>query len=206
MRSAEALRDLAEYMHTQSLSFWAWDKRRDGIFLLGLLLVSLALNVFFASKIRGLTWHERRTNTIEGKSVASFTVKALDGRDATLNCVASKPTLLYVFAPTCIWCKRNAPNIEVVAAAASKAYNVVGLSLAGPDETKAFLEKHPLNFPAFSQPSAELVALLDLGATPQTIVLDTHAAVAKNWVGVYSGTVMAGVEQYFHLKLPGVIE
>jgi hypothetical protein len=44
-----------------------------------------------------------------------------------------------------------------------------------------------------------------LSGTPQTLVITNDGKIIKNWFGAYAGKLQIELEQYFQLKLPGLI-
>lgn len=177
------------------------------IFLLAILALSLSLNVLLGWKVQSLgsrfqTPHDK---IIEGLTITAITAAGIDGKEKTIAFdIDGKPTVLYVFSPTCVWCERNLNNIKALENGVGHSYRFIGLSLSdkGLDE---YVNSHQLSLPIYKQPSQESMRLLGLGSTPQTVVISPQGTVLKSWVGAY-GSSMPEVESYFGLKLPGVIE
>ena len=114
-------------------------------------------------------------------------------------------TLVYVFAPTCGWCIKNANNISAVAAAArQRGLRVYAVSL-DPKGAPEFLKSHGLDAELLL-PDEGTVKRFYLGGTPQTFVLSADGAVIRNWPGAYSSKTESDVEAYFDIKLPGLVE
>jgi Redoxin len=115
----------------------------------------------------------------------------------------ARPTLMYVFSPTCGWCKRNHANLKKLIEDAAGAYRIVGLSLS-PDVAD-YLKDAQLSFPVvYVRPSAEMVATYGLGTTPQTLVISREGTIIKAWDGAYIGQTKKDVEGFFKITLPGL--
>lgn len=127
-----------------------------------------------------------------------FEVIPMAGRD--------KPTIVYVFAPECKWCSRNAPNIGALYRAVAGKYEMIGLSLsAGNDRNPTTsMAANGIEFPVYVKPVASVIDAYGLGGTPQTIVVSPQGTVVKRWVGAYDGRVAREVEAFFGLQLPGL--
>jgi peroxiredoxin len=192
---------------SQSVSLPKPSKKND-FFLLVLLAGSLALNVY-------LGWSVKRLGAAAagvppapvklsaGAAVGPVTATDLGGKQETIGYVDSdKPTVFYVFSPACVWCERNAQNINAVAAR-GESFRFVGLSLSDEGLTE-YVQSHHLSFPVYKAVSEESVKMLGLGSTPQTIVISPDGHVLKNWSGAYTVSVQPEVEEFFKVRLPGL--
>src|SRR5882724_4943816 len=80
-----------------------------------LLLASVSLNVFLASKVESFR-RRRSFETSErllkvGTFVAPITANRLGGQQEIISFVGTnQPTVLYIFTPPCVWCARNMDN------------------------------------------------------------------------------------------------
>src|SRR5712671_893418 len=84
-----------------------------------ILVISGALNVMLALKIRRLTAVQtaaRAEHELEvGIAVLPITANRVDGTRETITYVGSdRPTVLYVFTPECKWCARNLDNLRTL--------------------------------------------------------------------------------------------
>jgi len=142
----------------------------------------------------------------EGLSLDPFEVQDLSGKPHLIEFgkPGSKPTVLYVLRPGCIWCKRNSRNIALLASQAGGRYNFVGLSLAasGLDE---FIRRNNIQFPVYVNIPSAVLARYRLGSTPETIVVSSTGRVMKSWSGAYiQDPIKSDVEKFFALHLPSV--
>src|SRR5262249_11256355 len=87
-----------------------------------------------------------------GEKLPDLEVQTPDGRPVTVSYVNQQaPTVLYVFTPTCPWCRRNRSNISALAAERNKSYRFLGLSL-DPSGLTQYLRENPLPFPVYTNP------------------------------------------------------
>ena len=188
------------------------ESNRRPLFVLALslllLTISVCLNVVLAYQLRSANQkilrvsQESRVKT--GDLLPDLHARKLDSSafsHAYLD--AKRPTILYVFSPTCLWCEKNWENIESLNSKIATEYDFVALSVSeqGLDE---LAERRDWTFPIVKEPSTATVLAYRLGDTPQTILVSQDGHVIKNWQGAYTGSVKKEVEEYFGLSLPGV--
>jgi peroxiredoxin len=183
---------------------------RRAIWALTIMLgVSLATNLLLAYKIKrlndSLAALAAPPPSLEvGATVAPIKAYSLGGQAAIISYEGGEqPTVLYVFTPQCSWCARNLANLKTLLAQKQNAYRFVGLSLTDKDLTE-YVAKNQLGCPVYFNPAEETVREYKLGSTPQTIVISPDGKVLRNWVGAYTGTQQAEVEQFFGIRLPGM--
>jgi hypothetical protein len=182
--------------------------RKNDLFLLVLLIASLSLNVY-------LGWNVKRSSRdpakppeppklSSGVTVHPITAMSLSGKQETISYADyDKPTVFYIFSPTCIWCERNTKNINAVAGLKGDSFRFIGLSLAD-ENLSGYVESHHLSFPVYKSLTPESIEMLGLGPTPQTIVISPDGRVLKNWNGAYSASIQSQVEEFFQVRLPGL--
>lgn len=125
------------------------------------------------------------------------------GKSVRIEPRSANGTLLYVFAPTCGWCKRNSDNIRaVVGAARQRGMDVYAVSLVEKG-AQEYLASHHLDVPLLV-PSDATREAYGMSGTPQTIVLSSDGAVIRNWKGAYFNKTGADVEGFFRIRLPGL--
>jgi peroxiredoxin len=172
------------------------------------LVVSVALNVLLAHRVRSLTY--ARSATIAerqlkiGATVPPITAKRLDGRQDLISYAGTtRPTVLYIFTPPCSWCARNMDNLKTLVDRTSGEYRFVGLSRSE-EGLAQYVAKNDLKLPVYSGLSKETQEAYKLGGTPQTIVISVEGRVLQNWMGAYVGDEKSQVEAFFHVTLPGI--
>jgi peroxiredoxin len=116
---------------------------------------------------------------------------------------SDKPTVLYVFSPSCVWCERNTQNINLIADLKRESFRFIGLSLSD-DGLQDYVGSHHFNFPVYAGVTPESAQMLGLGSTPQTIVISPDGRIQQNWVGAYASSIRPQVEGFFNVRLPGL--
>ena len=184
------------------------------VVLLLLLSLSLSGNVAIGAAFLRLA-NSPTTSTASGPNVPAgpatgtrlplLQAKDLSGKPVSIAFDSdSRPTVLYVFTPTCIWCKKNLQNLKSIVAKNQDRFKFIGLSLS-PDGVDAYLKDTGLDFPVYTGPAPEIVRSFGLGATPSTFVLSTTGVLQRHWTGAYAGATIPEVEDFFGVKLPGLV-
>jgi hypothetical protein len=184
--------------------------KKNDVFLLVLLAASLSLNVYLGWSVKRLSSapSAKPADAVKlspGTPVEPIAAVSLSGgRQETISYSdGDKPTVFYVFSPTCVWCERNSRNINAIADLKGGDFRFIGLSLAD-DGLQEYVESHHLNFPVYKSLTPETVQTLGLGSTPQTIVISPDGHVRQNWVGAYGAAIQPQVEGFFNVRLPGL--
>jgi hypothetical protein len=130
----------------------------------------------------------------------------LAGKPVTLDVGKSaKTTVLYVFSPHCVWCKRNLPNMRALMAAAGKRFDFVPISLDA-DGVSAYWAGIGARGAVYTEPSTASRSAYGFGGTPQTIVIGPDGKIVSDWSGAYTGPVLSEVSSTLGVKLPGLAE
>lgn len=183
--------------------------RKNDVFLLLLLTASLSLNVYLGWSLKRLRSFvpppPNPINLPSGMTVQPVTAVGLSGKQEAISYAdAGKPTVFYVFSPSCVWCDRNTQNINALAGMKGESFRFIGLSLAE-EGLAAYVQSHHLTFPVYKNLTPEAVKMLGLGTTPQTIVISPDGQVLKNWSGAYVKPLQPQVEEFFGVRLPGLV-
>jgi peroxiredoxin len=185
--------------------------RRDWI-IVGLLAVSLGQNLVLSLGILRLSTAKAALTTAEaepagpktGVKVPALDAQRLNGSRENVEFASDKrPTLLYIFTPSCSWCAKNLNNLKAIADAAARSHRVLALSLD--PNVDEYIRKTGLTIPIYVNPSEKMFRPYGLGPTPLTVVVGTDGKIIKSWVGAYSGAIKTDVEAYFSVKLPGLV-
>lgn len=170
--------------------------------------ISVLLNLIFAFTIHSLKSPSaaRTAEALTGRIARPVDVQDLQGNAMTLSFADStKPTVIYYFRPECHWCARNLANINALAHDRRGEFRFIGLSPNGPSLGQ-YVSTGKLAFPVYSVGSAGPIdAIAVVGATPQTVVISKGGIIVKNWIGAFSDPKLEEVEEYFHMKLPGLL-
>jgi hypothetical protein len=187
------------------------EKRPYDPFILGLLALSLAGNVFAVTAIARPSFVSLpRSASAGAANRAEQVLSAVEGLDLSGQPVRvafddSRSTVLYVFTTACPWCKRNIANINALAKAIARDYRVIGVALeADPSRVSAYIRDFGLDIPTVILPNQQTRAVLQLAGVPETIVVGAGGLVSRSWKGAYVATTASEIEQMFAARLPGL--
>jgi len=178
------------------------------IAVLAILGVSLGFNVYLRIHTTpyGRTAAPKLPALAAGTILPEITAAILGGGITTIDWSSeSRPTVLYIFRPSCVWCNRNIDNLRTVAEAAGTKYRVVGLSVTS-EGLKEYVSTHDLHFPVYAVHDLPALRHVWSGVTPQTIVVSAAGRVIHSWNGAYSGSIKSEVELQFGVRLPGFVK
>src|SRR5579872_4591467 len=81
--------------------------------------VSIVINVLQSRRILELQEQIEalsvRGDLQSGSEFRSLSVRDMNGKAATIDFGGSKPTIIYVFRPSCVWCRRNSESVNSLA-------------------------------------------------------------------------------------------
>ncbi|HXS94660.1 MAG TPA: TlpA disulfide reductase family protein [Candidatus Limnocylindrales bacterium] len=167
-----------------------------------LLAASLSLNVY-------LGWGLQRkamphfTVAQVGARLPELDVEDLRGKRTKLEWHSDgRPTLLYVFAPECKWCRRNSTNILALESARRDTYRFIGLSLSSA-HLQEYVATMGIPFRVYANLNKDVAHRIGLGATPQTLLVSAAGVIEQSWAGAYGGKTGAEIEALFRVRLPG---
>lgn len=165
--------------------------------VLVLLVFSLGLNVFLALRLNSLGATPREHDRLAiGTVVPSIRAADASGALATIRLdAADRPTVVFIYSPTCQWCEKTWPVFAGIARARQNTHRFLALSVA---ERGQFLDAHR-EVRLLLNPSRETVEQLKLGTVPTTIVFDRRGRVEQVWVGAYAGGTRTSISRYFSL-------
>lgn len=187
---------------------------RTIMFLTVMLVVSVALNVGLAHKVREFTSaQEAQLARLEarrlksGTSVPPLTLKHLDQEAQVPETISyagtTTPTVLYVLSPTCGWCAKNKGSIRQLIAEKGDDYRFIGVSLIEEGAAR-YATEHALGAPLYAGITEEQKTAYKMGGTPQTIVISPKGVVVASWHGAYLGKQKKAIEKFFDVDLPEI--
>jgi hypothetical protein len=139
-------------------------------------------------------------NLTVGQKLPELSGKSLEHGTTRIRFDIPRPTLFYVFAPECSFCKKNLSNIELLATRIRTTHRIIGVSLTSTN-LAAYLKGNSLPFDDVLYDVADASkAAYKLGATPHTIVVSKDGVLQKDWVGAYFGDVSNVVGAFFHVQ------
>lgn len=138
-----------------------------------------------------------------GEKVPPLTLRTPAKKKVLLDWSAdSKSTIVYVFTPTCVWCKRNLEAMRTVANSAS-AYHFIAVSLVE-DGVEDYIKANHLSMPVYIAADKASRTKLGVHGTPTTLIISPKGVISQAWPGVYHGKIAEQVENTFKIKLPEI--
>jgi peroxiredoxin len=177
-------------------------KRLMAVLVYFVIVVSVALNVVQSRRIvalqRAVELGGRSSGIAAGTLIPDVRARDGQGRELTLryDSASSKPTVVYAFSPSCVWCRRNAQKFNSLVAQASGRYTFIGLAL-NRQGLQEFVTEHGLKVPIY-----EALDAPGFSGTPQTVVVSPKGTVMATWSGAFLGPTKTQVERYFGVHLP----
>jgi hypothetical protein len=168
--------------------------------LVGLLLVSLCINVALAYRISDLTERQtllaRRAVLKIGEWAEPFVAQE-HGQPVEVH-VDTKQVVFYVVSATCQVCKTNMEQANMLVKHAATTYEVFYVSVDDNPHVRQELSI-PVGVRLLQQPTPRTRSQYGLSGTPQTVVVRDGRIVA-NWVGDYQGRNLEEIQRFFKLK------
>jgi hypothetical protein len=185
------------------------DERKSIFTLAALLLVMAALlssNLLLVKKNRALDRQLMRKGQQYlgvGDHVPTLRGLGLDGEIKTVSYGQDdRATLVFVFSPSCGWCKINLPNWQAILGQAAGRYRIVALSTSRKG-TAEYVSKHGLSqATVIVEPEPRDLLAFRFHLTPQTILVDSSGAVRRNWLGAFASEERRDVESTLGVRLP----
>jgi peroxiredoxin len=173
-----------------------------------LLAASLALNVNLGLKLKNLSITASADSgpLKVGTQMPRLWVVSPNGERVKLDWFSNqgKSTVLYIFTPTCIWCKKNAKNILFLNQTRRREYEFLGLSLTDSGLSDYLKKSVHIENNYYIEEGPKSLFSMSIGETPTTIVVSNQGVIEQMWRGAYIGTTKKSVESVFHLNLPGI--
>jgi hypothetical protein len=167
----------------------------DHVVLLSLLALSLGGNLYQGNLLRSRPATALGAPPFrKGDTLPPLAVLGRSGERTTLAFDEGRPTLLYVFRPSCPWCRRNAASVENLYESLGARYRFLALSLEseGLDTYAGVVPTYVLS----GGPAAARFA-----SVPETLLLDPAGTVVDSWSGAYGAETAAALEKYFGTKV-----
>jgi hypothetical protein len=189
----------------------ATTRRRLSLFLellpMVLLVASLGLNVCLALNLKRSAHESSLQSPVlrVGNRMPMLWVIAPGGNREKLDwSERGRPTLLYMFTPTCIWCERNLQNILSLEHDTQGEYDFVGLSLTSDGLADYLKRSSHLDHTYYIEGGEHSLFSMSIAETPETIVVSREGLIEDIWFGAYSGATRKSVESAFRRELPGL--
>ena len=168
-----------------------------------LLAISAGINVLQAQRIRALVSPVPGTPAAIGRMAVPVQGYSRSGEKREVTFKRGRPTVLYFFSPTCLWCERNWPNIQsLLSSSAAGRYDVVLVSASR--ELDQYLRSRNLTVDVLEGISENSRQHFGLSATPQTVVVSPEGIISHVWSGAYTARPKRQLEELFAISLPGL--
>jgi AhpC/TSA family len=138
-------------------------------------------------------------------SIDAVSLTDPEGRTVRVNLRGDiRPMVIYVYRPTCGWCRKNLDNIKELTRqlAETNRVELIGMSLER-DGLLDYLHRSELRFPSYTSIPAEFSEKYHLGDTPETILIK-NGKIVNDWHGAYSDALKHDVESTLNVSLPGL--
>jgi peroxiredoxin len=182
-------------------------RKTDSWVVVILLAISLGVNVYLGEELRRRPAGATPVPTITvGVHLSNLIIEepSLGTKTRITWGRHQKPAFLYFFSPSCAWCTRNVRNIRALTEALTPRYRLIGVSLSGGDDLKAYLKRNNFQFPVYVNPEREHQGKLIVEATPLTVVVEPDGTVKDVWRGAYGGPIQKDIEAKLGVHLPGL--
>lgn len=173
---------------------------------LGTLALSLGVNVYLGLRVIRPQGAPTAHSMPVGARFPALTVHDLSGKEIKMTWPSSenKLTVVYLFSPNCIWCRRNIENFKAMGTATHSGYRLVPISLTSAGLSK-YVEKFGLVFPVYVDPVVPNGGAFAYSGTPETLVISPNGTVKRVWRGAFTEAVKREVEAYLGVQLPSMI-
>jgi Thioredoxin-like len=177
-------------------------ERVFSVILSGVLLASVSLNIVQGRLLRARS-AEVSGSLEAGIDLPAMKVKDLVGHDVLIGYVDSpKPTVLYIFTPSCQWCRRNFASIRSLVDQRGQQYRFIGISLAN-NNLRDYVKKYDFGASAwYADPDEDSRVRYRLFSTPTTLVISPSGKLVSVWTGAYVGQTKSEIEHFFSVQIP----
>ncbi len=166
---------------------------------------SLTLNVYLGLKVRASPMIPQSLPSIAlGARAPALYAETLAREKTIVNWTeSSKPWILYIFSPSCVWCGRNFDNFDAIVQLKQSDFRIIALSTTS-EHIKEYVEKHPPAYPIYMNADASKSSIYLQTGTPTTYLISPEGVVLAMWRGAYVGDTKKAIEAKLNIKLPGV--
>jgi hypothetical protein len=174
------------------------------VMLTALMVASTAMNVILSlecAHLREIVRSIQAGRSLPKVKAPPFNAKSMDGSTITFA-FPREMLILYAFSPTCVWSRRNHPNAVSLSKKLGSRADFVAVSLI---DSKTLLEtyvtEHRSSFPVLFAVTPALKKDLQMGITPQLLVLSPVGELLKVWSGPFVDRNREEIETFLHIKI-----
>jgi peroxiredoxin len=134
---------------------------------------------------------------VQGAPAPDFSLKTLDGQQATLSQLKGHPVLINFWASWCPPCRLEMPDlVKAYAAHKAEGFVLLGLNATALDslpDVTAFVKEFGMTFPVLLDPDGSVEALYRLRGLPLSVFVDRQGIISRLNIGAMSADQ---IEQY----------
>lgn len=113
-----------------------------------------------------------------------------------------RPTVLYVFSQSCVWCKRSIPALQTLIPQNSAHFRFIAMDLTLPfAPSKTYLSANNLAFEESFHPDLETRTRVGAEGTPTSLVINAAGQVEKVFNGALIGPMLDSANAFFGTAL-----
>lgn len=175
--------------------------------LVGSVLASLVGNAYFVWERSA---RRRAEQTIEpllpGTPVPSIAAEDAAGERTVVSFSGhTRPTVLYVLSPNCLWCERNGPSLRELVEKTEGRFRFIGLSVRR-DGLSEHLSRNAVPFPVYVASDESIFRTLRVRAVPTTIVVSAEGRAIASIVGAWAKENKGKIESVTHTQLSAAVD
>ncbi len=110
-----------------------------------------------------------------------------------------RPSIVYLFQPSCVWCNRNLAGEKALAGLKSHRFLALSLTRSG---LKEYVDKNQFSFQIYSTKDLKSIQALKPIGTPLTIVVAHGGRVEAVFPGAYTEKSVSALEKTFGIRVP----
>jgi thiol-disulfide isomerase/thioredoxin len=136
---------------------------------------------------------------LTGKSLPNVPLQTFDGTTVKLASLAGKPSVINLWAESCLPCKEEMPAFEAVHQQFGDRIHFVGVDTQDAiDRARAFAQKAGVTYDLWRDPEAQLMTGLGFPALPATVFIDSSGHIVASKLGAMTGPQLtAKLEELF---------
>jgi peroxiredoxin len=134
-----------------------------------------------------------------GEALPTIPLLSLTGERLALKAQGrNRPTLLYLFSPTCSICTQTIPDWKELADGAKReSVEVLGISMLDPVRTSRYVREQQIQWSVYCVAGKDSVLALRVQRVPMTLLLDGTGRVAMTIQGRLNGEQKDDIVRFF---------
>jgi thiol-disulfide isomerase/thioredoxin len=129
---------------------------------------------------------------LTGKTLPNVPLQTFDGVAVRLASLVGKPSVINLWAESCLPCKEEMPAFEAVHQQLGDRIRFVGVDTQDSiDRARTFAKKTGVTYDLWRDPEGQLMAGLDFPALPATVFVDSTGHIVSSKLGAMTGPQLA---------------